>query len=187
MNNFKDVLNEQDKEIATPVDIIIGIDNINTPCTNATMEEAEKIWPVLEASLDTNIGHGLAAIQIGIPKKVAIIKYNNKVYRLLNTRMTNVESLITVWGEGCLSIPKKVVNTERFAKIEIKDDVLGTLDLNASSDGLLPIIFQHELDHFEGKTIFDHQLKPIRVEKIGRNEPCTCGSGQKYKKCCLNK
>jgi uncharacterized protein YchJ len=27
--------------------------------------------------------------------------------------------------------------------------------------------------------------EPIRREKIGRNEPCTCGSGKKYKKCCL--
>jgi len=28
----------------------------------------------------------------------------------------------------------------------------------------------------------------IRVEKKpGRNEPCICGSGKKYKKCCLNK
>lgn len=27
--------------------------------------------------------------------------------------------------------------------------------------------------------------KPVTVEKkIGRNEPCTCGSGKKYKKCC---
>jgi preprotein translocase subunit SecA len=28
--------------------------------------------------------------------------------------------------------------------------------------------------------------KPIRntVAKIGRNDPCPCGSGKKYKKCC---
>lgn len=26
--------------------------------------------------------------------------------------------------------------------------------------------------------------QPIVSEKIGRNEPCTCGSGLKYKKCC---
>ena len=25
------------------------------------------------------------------------------------------------------------------------------------------------------------------MKKIGRNEPCPCGSGKKYKKCCLNK
>lgn len=27
----------------------------------------------------------------------------------------------------------------------------------------------------------------ISVKKIGRNEPCPCGSGKKYKKCCMNK
>jgi uncharacterized protein YchJ len=27
----------------------------------------------------------------------------------------------------------------------------------------------------------------IRKEKIGRNEPCPCGSGKKYKKCCMGK
>ena len=24
----------------------------------------------------------------------------------------------------------------------------------------------------------------VREEKIGRNDPCPCGSGKKYKKCC---
>lgn len=26
--------------------------------------------------------------------------------------------------------------------------------------------------------------QPIKVDKIGRNDPCPCGSGRKYKKCC---
>jgi preprotein translocase subunit SecA len=26
--------------------------------------------------------------------------------------------------------------------------------------------------------------EPVRVKKIGRNDPCPCGSGKKYKKCC---
>jgi len=30
---------------------------------------------------------------------------------------------------------------------------------------------------------FNHG-EPVRVTKIGRNEPCPCGSGKKYKKCC---
>ena len=30
-----------------------------------------------------------------------------------------------------------------------------------------------------------HKNEPIRVTKVGRNEPCPCGSGKKYKKCCL--
>lgn len=41
--------------------------------------------------------------------------------------------------------------------------------------------------HKEGETHL-HHAKPqtiVREEpKIGRNEPCSCGSGKKYKKCC---
>ena len=30
--------------------------------------------------------------------------------------------------------------------------------------------------------------RPVRkVSKIGRNDPCPCGSGKKYKTCCLGK
>jgi uncharacterized protein YecA (UPF0149 family) len=28
-------------------------------------------------------------------------------------------------------------------------------------------------------------MEPYRApQKVGRNEPCPCGSGKKYKKCC---
>jgi uncharacterized protein YecA (UPF0149 family) len=26
-----------------------------------------------------------------------------------------------------------------------------------------------------------------RLKKVGRNDPCPCGSGRKYKHCCLNR
>jgi uncharacterized protein len=29
-----------------------------------------------------------------------------------------------------------------------------------------------------------HRRKPRKVAKIGRNDPCPCGSGRKYKRCC---
>lgn len=31
---------------------------------------------------------------------------------------------------------------------------------------------------------WDEQSTPIVSQKVGRNDPCTCGSGKKYKKCC---
>ena len=51
------------------------------------------------------------------------------------------------------------------------------------------VCVQHEIDHLRGMTIHDREnkLEPISTVKIGRNEPCLCGSGKKYKKCCLNK
>lgn len=31
-----------------------------------------------------------------------------------------------------------------------------------------------------------NKTSPSRERKVGRNEPCPCGSGRKYKKCCAN-
>lgn len=45
----------------------------------------------------------------------------------------------------------------------------------------------HEHDHEKDETQKTTPLKPITHQKIGRNEPCPCGSGKKYKKCCLDK
>ena len=43
-----------------------------------------------------------------------------------------------------------------------------------------------EFDSSEDKE--EIEVKPIRKgEKIGRNDPCPCGSGKKYKNCCMNK
>ena len=50
------------------------------------------------------------------------------------------------------------------------------------------VCVQHEIDHLMGKTIHNREVKlePTKVEKkVGRNDPCPCGSGKKHKKCCL--
>jgi preprotein translocase subunit SecA len=54
-------------------------------------------------------------------------------------------------------------------------------------DSIYSIAVQHEMDHLNGEVLPDFGIKkePIIVnKKIGRNEPCICGSGKKYKKCC---
>lgn len=41
---------------------------------------------------------------------------------------------------------------------------------------------------FDYDDYFEPSIMPISTEpKIGRNDPCPCGSGKKYKKCCLTK
>jgi SWIM/SEC-C metal-binding protein len=35
--------------------------------------------------------------------------------------------------------------------------------------------------------LLNPQKTKIAEKKVGRNEPCPCGSGRKYKKCCDNK
>jgi len=188
--SFKERLNAQDAFEVVAVPIFKDIDLIKIPSEDATIAEAEKIWPILEKSLDPKLGYGLSACQIGIHKRVGFIRYNGKDYRLLNTRITDRSKETTImYGEGCLSLPGKVVNTVRHSQITITDDIQGHIVLTEAIDALLCVIFQHEVDHFDGITILDRKQIPIisKEVKIGRNDPCPCNSGKKYKKCCLNK
>ena len=60
-----------------------------------------------------------------------------------------------------------------------------TLDSNNSLNKL----DVSSLDAATIKRLMDYQNRKPSVreyKKIGRNDPCPCGSGKKYKKCCLN-
>jgi peptide deformylase len=57
--------------------------------------------------------------------------------------------------------------------------------------GIICVAVQHEEEHLRGITVAS---KPGVIERsiagtvsIGRNDPCVCGSGKKYKKCCMSK
>lgn len=43
---------------------------------------------------------------------------------------------------------------------------------------------EERTDTVENKYAEEKAKTPVRSEKIGRNDPCPCGSGKKYKKCC---
>ena len=50
------------------------------------------------------------------------------------------------------------------------------------------LLQKYDLDFFGPELIgrYDHVNTGHKKVKLGKNEPCHCGSGKKYKKCCLN-
>ena len=52
--------------------------------------------------------------------------------------------------------------------------------------GTLRDAFKERIKHLKRMTIGPTQRQRKRM-KVGRNEPCPCGSGVKFKKCCLQK
>jgi len=97
------------------------------------------------------------------------------------------------------SAAESTANTVKWINLEILDTVEGGADDDTGvvefaarfkKDG--ETLMHHERSDFhreDGKWVYvDGQMnpkrKPIRVKKVGRNEPCPCGSGKKYKKCC---
>ena len=166
----------------------------------ATDEEARQIIPLLEKELLLHDnGIGLSAIQIGIPKRIFVIcvkgKESSFMMNFINPEIQDYDGEFIFKNEGCLSFPGLFCNTKRYRDFVIKRRFLDGViseerncfyysedkeDLN--SDGIIAIAVQHEMDHLNGLILPEYKIVDRR---IGRNDLCFCGSGKKYKKCCL--
>lgn len=110
---------------------------------------------VKELNESENPGVGLAAIQIGIPLQVGIIRTDKLSLNLVNPKIldgTNMVELI----EGCLSFPGKFIDVRRMEsiKIENQEDDKEIIELT----GFEAQAVQHEIDHFNGLTMFDRRI-----------------------------
>ena len=174
-----------------------------------SVEEGEEIAAELFQILNKRgDGIGLAANQVGIDASVAVVNVREPIV-LINPEIVSRETEIPFY-EGCLSYPGKGVNTKRYETVEVKSDTVeGTMifsgvDTGESGKGswedgevkedrhvrtLEAVCIQHEIDHLNGIRCLDRVVDTtIRVKKKpGRNELCHCGSGKKFKKCCINK
>jgi len=165
-------------------------------------KEALSIIEALKASLaTTEDGMGLAAIQIGIPKRVGVIKQKDEYLYLINPEYVEKLEEIVFVNERCLSLPGIPKDTKRYKQVQIKNQCIkdnafeeeqlvfyySPDPTEPGNQGLVTIAVQHEMDHFDGTLITDYDIKGktiIAEKKIGRNDKCPCGSGKKYKKCC---
>jgi peptide deformylase len=151
--------------------------DLKRPNEQATAKEAEEIVRLLESELcaSPHPGIGLAAPQIRIHKRVAIIRTANHSIDLVNPKLIDVDHCILVRGEGCLSLPGVFVDTLRF------DEVFVKCDWNPAgfvATGLEAIAIQHEIDHLDG-ILMVNRVK----NNVGRNDLCPCGSKVKFKRC----
>lgn len=160
-------------------------------CEPVSLEEAGSLIEALERELEHSNrmgrpGIGLAAPQIGIAKNIAIVRLPKIKLNLINAKLQKGFDPAFFEEEGCLSFPGRLENTTRFQEVYIDNNLSEPHSFIAS--GLLAVVCQHELDHLNSTLFMDRSVpKPVpvvRKVKIGPNEPCICGSGKKYKKCC---
>jgi len=168
------------------------------------MKIATELFEILAQRKD---GIGLAANQVGIDAQVAVVNVIEPRI-LINPQYVDKGNEIPYY-EGCLSFKGKGVNTRRYDSVIIKteqdesnwyfsgapnpSDGKGSWEKqqqiknDAEMRLLETICIQHEIDHLNGITIMDRQMITTitNESKVGRNDPCHCGSGKKYKKCCM--
>ena len=181
---------------------------INKKLREVSVEEGEKIASELFEILNKRKdGIGLAANQVGIDAAVAVLNVREPIV-LINPKIISKENEIDFY-EGCLSYPNKGVHTKRYRDVIISTaqsesnwyfsgasqptDGKGSWEESKKEDQELrtleAVCVQHEIDHLNGIVCMDRKVNTTIVvdKKIGRNEPCPCESGKKYKKCCLRK
>ena len=177
--------------------IIKDKNELSKPCEEIKdYEEAEKIASELLKTLaSSKKGIGLAANQIGINKRVCVINVKEPIV-LINPKIVDKSKETFTFPEGCLSFPNKRVKTTRHVSVSVECDNLdSTLFFNADSndvsDAFECVCVQHEIDHLDGITMFDRQVKGVTIKregkKIGRNDKVTITKGSesktlKYKK-----
>ena len=195
---------------------VINCNQDDNPVMNKKLKEvsveeglaiAEELFQILNKRGD---GIGLAANQVGIDAQVAVVNVIEPLV-LINPKYIKKEFEI-MYGEGCLSYPGQAIRTKRYRDVIIQtaqsesgwyfsgakipaDESRGSWEVDRKKKDselrlLESICVQHEIDHLNGITIHDREIKlePTKSEKkIGRNQLVTIKKGDavkvlKYKK-----
>ena len=134
-------------------DIITNLKSLRIKSEEVSSKETKKIIKDLEDTLkDCPTGVGLSAIQIGIPKKVGIIRIEGLRLDLINPEMVEKEGRFKMKKEGCLSFPGLYLDTIRHNTITIINN-----GKKETYYGIIAVAINHEIDHMRGITILDRK------------------------------
>jgi len=141
------------------------------PVNKVGKEEQQLMDDMLETMYGAN-GIGLAAIQIGVPKRIIVMdiskndEKNNPMY-FVNPIIKNKNPKTSTYEEGCLSVPNFFAEVDRPRKCDVEYlDYDGNKKL-LYAEGLLATCIQHEMDHLEGILFIDYlsKLKKTMIVK----------------------
>ena len=140
-------------------------------------DEQKLMDDMLDTMYDAN-GIGLAAIQIGIPKRIIVMDISKKEGEkkpryFVNPVIKNKDPSKATYEEGCLSVPNQFAEIDRPSKCDVE-----YLDYNGEkqllkADGLLATCIQHEMDHLEGILFIDYLSKlkkTMIIKKLSKNK-----------------
>ena len=150
---------------------------VSKPVKKVSLDEQKLMNDMLDTMYAAN-GIGLAAIQIGVPKRIIVMDLskdpNKKEPRyFVNPIIKNKDKLKSTYEEGCLSVPDQFAEIDRPKNCDIE-----YLDYNGDkkllkAEGLLATCIQHEMDHLEGILFIDYLSKlkkSMIIKKLSKNK-----------------
>lgn len=134
-------------------------------CAHANPENAQtqQVIRDLWDTLDSHVGVGLAAPQIGHATRIVVVDAtrarrpcrNHGRLALLNPAIVLSEGTIS-FREGCMSIPELVAYIRRAERVTVAATLPDGERTTLSTDGFEAVILQHEIDHLDGVLFIDH-------------------------------
>ncbi len=100
-------------------------------------------------------GVGLAAPQVGINERMVVVDTGSGLYKLINPRIVKRQGRQVI-QEGCLSVPDVCIKVKRARKVIIKAEDENAAPVTVEAEDLLACVFQHEIDHLDGRLIVDY-------------------------------
>ena len=147
------------RQVSTPVDRVVDALRRTLDDMVETMHDAP--------------GIGLAAIQVGIPKRFLVLDLSDDEDKpeplfLIKPEIVKLGDQRRVHEEGCLSIPDVRFDIERPATLTVRFTDRDGKPQQLDADGLLATAIQHEIDHLDGKLIIDYMSRLKRDMIIRR-------------------
>lgn len=162
------------------------VEYLKTPVLKSeiTNVEADELRNTLESAHKQFGGIGISATQIGIKKRACYIKFRDRELFLMNPFIKESSKDAFIFFEACLSIPRTMdvpLRTIRSSKVTIITDNMGELEFEINAEGdkeevstetMMTVLVQHEIDHLDGITIKDRVYTTTIVNKVkyGRND-----------------
>lgn len=141
------------------------------PILRQVSEPVERIDDAVRAFADDMLetmydapGIGLAAIQVGVPRRMLVIDLAKEdepktPLVFINPQILSTSDEPSLYEEGCLSIPEYYAEVERPASLTVRYQDLEGKTRELAADGLLATCLQHEIDHLNGVLFIDHISK----------------------------
>ena len=135
------------------------------------MAAIRELLPKLFATMYAAPGIGLAAPQVGVGLRLAVVDLQPEDKPaprvLINPEIMGVSEDHVVREEGCLSLPGQYADVSRPARVRVRHEDETGARHEFEADGLLAACVQHELDHLDGVLFVDH-LTPLRRNMLMR-------------------
>ena len=153
---------------------------VPNPLLKQVSQPVDKVDDDLRALMDDMLetmydapGIGLAAIQIGVPKRVIVMDLAGPDEEKAPRYFVNPEILwasedTAPYEEGCLSIPEIYDEVERPARVKLKYLNYQGDEVIEDAEGLFAVCIQHEMDHLEGVLFIDHLSRLKRDRAVAK-------------------